>query len=104
VVEHRIPADAERPAAPVETAAYFVVSEALANSLKHAGADSVRLSLARENGALLIEVEDDGRGGAPVDGSGLGGIRDRVEALHGTLALTSPPRGGTLLQVELPCG
>jgi signal transduction histidine kinase len=104
VVERRIPADAERPPAPVETAAYFVVSEALANSLKHAGADSVRLSLARENGSLLIEVEDDGRGGAATDGSGIGGIRDRVEALHGTLALSSPPRGGTLLQVELPCG
>jgi signal transduction histidine kinase len=104
VVEHRIPAGAERPPAPVETAAYFVVSEAIANSLKHAGADSVRLSLARENGTLHIEVEDDGRGGAAADGSGIGGIRDRVEALHGTLALTSPPRGGTLLQVELPCG
>jgi signal transduction histidine kinase len=104
VVEHRIPADAERPPAPVETAAYFVVSEALANSLKHAGADSVRLSLARENGTLTIEVEDDGRGGAVADGSGIGGIRDRVEALHGTLELTSPPRGGTLLQVALPCG
>jgi signal transduction histidine kinase len=103
VVEHRIPPDAERPPAPVETAAYFVVSEAIANSLKHAGADSVRLSLARENGTLHIEVEDDGRGGAAADGSGIGGIRDRVEALHGTLALTSPPRGGTLLQVELPC-
>jgi signal transduction histidine kinase len=103
IVEHRIPTGAERPSAPVETAAYFVVSEALANSLKHAGADSVRLSLAREKGTLLIEVEDDGRGGAAEDGSGIGGIRDRVEALHGTLALTSPLRGGTLLQVELPC-
>jgi signal transduction histidine kinase len=103
VVEHRIPAGAPRPPAPVETAAYFVVSEALANSLKHAGADSVRLSLERENGTLLIEVEDDGRGGASADGSGIGGIRDRVEALRGTLVLTSPTRGGTLLQVELPC-
>jgi signal transduction histidine kinase len=104
VVRHQIPAAAERPPAKVETAAYFVVSEALANSLKHSGAGNVRLSLARENGTLLIEVEDDGRGGAPADGNGLGGIRDRVEALRGTLALSSPPRGGTLLQVELPCG
>ncbi|MBN9623499.1 MAG: hypothetical protein J0H06_11195 [Actinobacteria bacterium] len=63
----------------------------------------MRLSLARENGSLLIEVEDDGRGGASAEGSGIGGIRDRVEALRGSLALTSPPRGGTLLQVELPC-
>jgi signal transduction histidine kinase len=104
VVDPEIPAGAERPPARVETTAYFVVSEALANSLKHAGADSVRLSLARDNGALLIEVEDDGRGGASVEGSGIVGIRDRVEALDGTLALTSPPRGGTLLRVALPCG
>ncbi len=103
VVDPQIPAEAERPPARVETTAYFVVSEALANSLKHAGADSVRLSLARDNGSLLIEVEDDGRGGASADGSGIVGIRDRVEALDGTLALTSPPRGGTLLRVALPC-
>jgi signal transduction histidine kinase len=103
-VEPQIDAGAERPPARIETTAYFVVSEALANSLKHAGADSVRLSLARDNGSLLIEVEDDGRGGASADGSGLVGIRDRVEALDGTLALTSPPRGGTLLRVALPCG
>jgi len=104
IVDHRIPTDAERPPASVETAAYFVVSEALANSLKHAGADSVRLSLARENGSLRIEVEDDGRGGAIAHGSGINGIRDRVEAQRGTLTLTSPPLGGTLLQVEFPCG
>jgi signal transduction histidine kinase len=102
-VDPQIDAAAERPPARVETTAYFVVSEALANSLKHAGADSVRLSLARDNGALLIEVEDDGRGGASAEGSGIVGIRDRVEALDGTLALTSPPRGGTLLRVALPC-
>jgi signal transduction histidine kinase len=103
-VDPDIDTGAERPPARVETAAYFVVSEALANSLKHAGADTVRLSLARENGSLLIEVEDDGRGGASAEGSGIVGIRDRVEALDGTLALSSPPRGGTLLRVALPCG
>jgi signal transduction histidine kinase len=103
IVEPAIDAGGERPPAAVETAAYFVVSEALANSLKHAGADRVRLSVARENGSLLISIEDDGRGGAAEDGSGIGGIRDRVEALDGTLALSSPPRGGTLLRVELPC-
>jgi signal transduction histidine kinase len=102
-VDPQIDAAAERPPARVETTAYFVVSEALANSLKHAAADSVRLSLARDNGSLLIEVEDDGRGGASAEGSGIVGIRDRVEALDGTLALTSPPRGGTLLRVALPC-
>jgi signal transduction histidine kinase len=103
IVDAQIQPGAERPPAPVETAAYFVVSEALANSLKHAGADRVRLSLARGNGSLLIEVEDDGRGGAVSTGGGIGGIRDRVEALDGTLVLSSPPRGGTMLQVELPC-
>jgi signal transduction histidine kinase len=103
VVDPQIAPGALRPPAQVETAAYFVVSEALANSLKHAGADSVRLSLARENGSLLIEIEDDGRGGASAEGSGIVGIRDRVEALDGTLALSSPPRGGTLLRVALPC-
>lgn len=103
VVDPHIPAGAERPPVQVETAAYFVVSEALANSLKHADAASVRLSLARDNGSLLIEVEDDGRGGASAEGSGILGIRDRVEALDGTLALSSPPRGGTLLRVALPC-
>lgn len=103
IVDPQIPAGAERPSVQVETTAYFVVSEALANSLKHADADSVRLSLARDNGSLLIEVEDDGRGGASAEGSGLVGIRDRVEALDGTLALSSPPRGGTLLRVALPC-
>jgi signal transduction histidine kinase len=102
-VEREIDTGAERPPRPVETTAYFVVSEALANSLKHAGAAGVRLALGRENGTLLIEVEDDGRGGASAEGSGIGGIRDRVEALDGTLALTSPPRGGTLLRVALPC-
>ncbi|MBS1843664.1 MAG: sensor histidine kinase [Actinobacteria bacterium] len=103
VVDPQIPAGAERPSVQVETTAYFVVSEALANSLKHADADSVRLSLTRDNGSLLIEVEDDGRGGASAEGSGIVGIRDRVEALDGTLALSSPPRGGTLLRVALPC-
>ncbi|HEX4306382.1 MAG TPA: histidine kinase [Solirubrobacterales bacterium] len=102
-IEREIDPGADRPSAPVETTAYFVVSEGLANSLKHADADSVRLSLARENGSLLIEVEDDGRGGARPDGSGIGGIRDRVEALDGTLAVTTPPLGGTLLRVALPC-
>lgn len=103
IVDPQIPAGAERPPVQVETVAYFVVSEALANSLKHADAATVRLSLARDNGSLLIEVEDDGRGGASAEGSGIVGIRDRVEALDGTLALSSPPRGGTLLRVALPC-
>jgi signal transduction histidine kinase len=100
VVERQIDFDAPRPPAAVETTAYFVLSEALANALKHAGAERVRLSLARENGTLLIEVEDDGRGGA----ASRGGIRDRVDALGGRMDVRSPPGGGTLLRAELPCG
>lgn len=100
VVEREIDFDAERPPAAVETTAYFVLSEALANALKHAGAERVRLSLARQNGTLLIEVEDDGRGGA----APRGGIRDRVDALGGRIDVRSPLGGGTLLRAELPCG
>lgn len=100
VVERQIEFEAERPPAAVETSAYFVLSEALANALKHAGAERVRLSLARANGTLLIEVEDDGRGGAAPRGT----IRDRVDALGGRMDVRSPPGGGTLLRAELPCG
>ncbi|MBS1885844.1 MAG: sensor histidine kinase [Actinobacteria bacterium] len=100
VVERQIDLGAERPPAAVETTAYFVLSEALANALKHAGAERVRIGLARANGTLTIEVEDDGRGGA----APRGGIRDRVDALGGRIEVRSPPGGGTVLRAELPCG
>ena len=88
----------------VETAAYFVVAEALANVAKHARASSARVGLTRRGDVLEIEVADDGSGGADPDGGGIAGLRTRVAALDGTLALSSPPGGSTVLRAELPCG
>ncbi|MFF3419750.1 sensor histidine kinase [Streptomyces sp. NPDC002698] len=93
-----------RPAQAVESAAYFVVCEALANVAKHSGADGAQVSGGHRDGRLFLEVRDDGRGGAdPSAGSGLTGLADRVSVLDGRLALTSPPGGPTLLRVEFPC-
>jgi signal transduction histidine kinase len=94
---------AERPPAAVETAAYFVAAEAIANAGKHAGASHIDVRLARTPGALLVEVSDDGRGGAVAAGAGLTGLRRRVEALDGILEIVSPLGGGTTLRAELPC-
>lgn len=89
--------------APVEVAAYYVVSEALANTAKHADATTVHIELHTHNDRLHLTVHDDGHGGAnPGDGSGLIGLTDRVEALGGTLTVTSPPGAGTTLEAELP--
>ena len=89
----------------LETAAYFVASEALANAAKHARASLVTLSAARRNGSLVVSVRDDGVGGArPADGSGLVGMTDRVSALGGSLAVASPQGEGTMVTAELPCG
>ncbi|HEY6030302.1 MAG TPA: ATP-binding protein, partial [Gaiellaceae bacterium] len=88
---------------PVEAAAYYVVSEALANVVKHARADSAAVRVGCLNGSVLVEVEDDGAGGADLDGgSGLCGLRDRVETLDGTLAVESSAGRGTLVQAEIP--
>ncbi|MGN6798666.1 MAG: sensor histidine kinase [Gaiellaceae bacterium] len=100
VVEEKV---ADRPPAVVETAAYFVVAEAVANAAKHAGAAQITVRITRDAERLVVEVVDDGRGGADAAGSGLVGLRRRVEALDGTLAVTSPPGGGTVLRAELPC-
>jgi PAS domain S-box-containing protein len=87
----------------VEAAAYYVVSEGLANVVKHARAASARVRVARENGHVTVAVEDDGIGGAALDrGSGLWGLRDRVETLDGRLGIASVPGAGTLLRAELP--
>jgi signal transduction histidine kinase len=94
---------AERPPATVETAAYFVAAEGLTNAAKHAGAMRIDVRIVREPTRLVLEVVDDGRGGANADGQGLRGLRRRVEALDGTLTITSPPGGGTTLHAELPC-
>ena len=89
---------------PIEGAAYFVACEALANAVKHADATSVTISAARRNGTLVIEVDDDGVGGARLNGgSGLRGLTDRVEAHGGQLRIESPPGGGTRLVGVLPC-
>jgi signal transduction histidine kinase len=87
----------------VEVAAYYVVSESLTNAAKYADTAVVDVAVAADGGVLRVEVRDDGRGGAnPAAGSGLLGLKDRVEAIGGTMHLTSPPGAGTSLRVELP--
>ncbi|GGX88621.1 histidine kinase [Streptomyces minutiscleroticus] len=88
----------------VESAAYFVVREALANVARHSGADRAAVTGRHRGGRLTLEVRDDGRGGADASaGSGLTGLADRVSVLDGRLSLSSPPGGPTLLRVEIPC-
>jgi signal transduction histidine kinase len=94
----------ERLPAPAEAAAYFLVSEALANVAKYAQASRARVSVSRVDGLVLVEVDDDGVGGAdPSRGSGLRGLSDRVQALDGKLEVTSPAGSGTHLHAEIPC-
>jgi signal transduction histidine kinase len=95
VTEDRLPE-------PLEVAAYYVIAEAITNAAKHAGASviTVRVDVTDH---VLVEVTDDGRGGADLThGSGLTGLRDRVEALRGTLRVSSPPGAGTTIRAELP--
>jgi signal transduction histidine kinase len=93
-----------RVALSVEVAAFFVVSEALANVAKHAGTPVARLRVAQEDGRLLIEVSDDGVGGVkPETGTGLRGLADRVGALDGRLDVDSPAGTGTTIRAEIPC-
>ena len=88
---------------PIEVAAYYVASEALANTAKHAHASRIEMSLERRDTGLLLEIRDDGIGGAdPTGGSGLLGLRDRVEALGGSIRIQSQPGNGTSITVELP--
>ena len=99
-----VTAPAGRLPSEIEGAAYFVACEALANAVKHADATSVTISAARRNGTLVVEVADDGVGGASLNGgSGLRGLSDRVEAHGGRLRIESPPGGGTRVIGELPC-
>jgi signal transduction histidine kinase len=87
----------------VEIAAYYVVAEALTNAAKHAGAELARVHVEVAAGRLALTIADDGAGGAdPSRGSGLIGLRDRVEALGGLLALRSERGAGTVLRVEIP--
>lgn len=94
---------AERFPPAIEATAYFVVSEALTNAVKHADADRAEVRAGVEDGALRVEVRDDGAGGARLDGgSGLQGLEDRLDALGGELLVQSPPGGGTLVRAVLP--
>jgi PAS domain S-box-containing protein len=96
VIDHRLPE-------PVEVAAYYVVSEALTNAVKHADASRVNVDADVRDGSLRLSIRDDGVGGAdPAEGSGLIGLRDRVEALGGSVEIESPAGRGTCVTVELP--
>jgi signal transduction histidine kinase len=88
----------------VETAAYFVVAEALTNAAKHAHAAAVRVTMWAEHGELGLVVADDGVGAADQLGSGLTGLRQRVEALDGWLRIESPTGEGTTVRAGMPCG
>ena len=95
---------ARRPNPTIEGIAYFVVCETLANVAKHADANRAVVTVARRGDRLLVEITDDGHGGASAsDGSGLAGLRDRVEGVDGWLHISSPVGGPTTIIVELPC-
>jgi signal transduction histidine kinase len=93
----------ERLPEAVETAAYYLIAEAVTNVAKYARATHVAVSMRRQNGHLVVRISDDGVGGAdPSAGTGLRGLSDRVEALHGRLRVDSPRGGGTRITAEIP--
>jgi signal transduction histidine kinase len=95
----------ERPSAPIEAAAYFVVAEALTNVAKYAQAGEASVEITRAGDDVLVAVDDDGVGGATLEeGTGLRGLHDRLSALDGTLTIISPPGGGTHLRARIPWG
>jgi signal transduction histidine kinase len=99
----KVEASEARYAESTETAAYFVVAEALTNVARHAGATEARVGIVEDQGRLIVTVADDGHGGAsPALGSGLRGLADRVAAADGTFTVTSPADGGTMVRAELP--
>ncbi len=101
-LDQRLP---RRLAAPVESAAYFVVAEALTNAIKHSGAERIAIQLLDDGQRLRLCVRDDGRGGAdPAGGTGLRGIERRLAAFDGTVQVSSPSGGPTEITMELPCG
>ncbi|MET2716011.1 histidine kinase [Streptomyces harbinensis] len=100
-VEARLPG---RLPSPVEAAAYFAVGEALTNAAKHSGAQHIHIAIGHRDGTLRVTVTDDGHGGAdPSAGTGLAGVRRRLDTFDGTLAVHSPPGGPTTLTMEIPC-
>ncbi|MFJ6865324.1 sensor histidine kinase [Streptomyces termitum] len=88
---------------PVETAAYFVVSESVTNAAKHSSASAIAVTVVLDGARLTVRVEDDGTGGADATGGGLTGLRSRVAALDGVLRVHSPHGGPTTITAELPC-
>jgi signal transduction histidine kinase len=92
-----------RPPLVVETAAYFVAAESITNAAKHAPGATVRITIAESGDKLIVSVSDDGPGGADPHGSGLIGLRQRVEALDGHLEILSPVGSGTTIRADLPC-
>jgi signal transduction histidine kinase len=99
---HQMPED--RLPAAVEAAAYFVVAESLTNIAKYSGAEHATVLVGQENGFAVVEVRDDGVGGAdPAAGTGLRGLADRLAALDGRLEVHSPPGGGTVIRANIPC-
>jgi signal transduction histidine kinase len=95
---------AGRPPAPVESAMYFAIAECLANVGKHSGAEHAWVGLKHVDGRLLAVVGDDGRGGAdPASGTGMRGVMRRLSAFDGTMTVSSPDRGPTLITLEVPC-
>lgn len=99
-----VEATVDRLPPDVEATAYFVASEALANVAKHAHASSAAVRARHANGVLVVEIEDDGAGGArPGAGSGLGGLADRLESRGGRLRVESPRGSGTRVVGEIPC-
>ena len=105
----RLQVDMPQPAPPaVEAVAYFIVSEAITNVVKHAQATQAEVTVARDGDLLTIAVADNGVGGAvpggPDGGTGLSGLRQRAASVEGTLAIASPPGGPTVITAELPCG
>lgn len=94
---------AERPGTALETVIYFVVSESVTNAAKHADPTRVEVTVTQEDDHLVVEVRDDGRGGADPTGSGLQGLTRRVEAAGGTLTIESPRGGPTTLEARIPC-
>jgi signal transduction histidine kinase len=92
-----------RPPPSVESAAYFVAAEALANAGKYAHAERISIRIEQDGGLLTVAVHDDGQGGADPEGAGLAGLRRRVQALDGTLRVISPLGGPTTIRAEVPC-
>ncbi len=93
-----------RPPAPVESAVYFAVAEALSNAAKHAEAKTILIRATHERGMLRVQIDDDGVGGAdPASGTGLAGMEQRLGAFDGILAVSSPAGGPTIVVIEVPC-